>query len=275
MSEVREVMCRSILSESKISDLTLNPYKGCSNGCKYCYVRFMKRREAEAPISTGLVEAKINAPTVLLKQIKRMKAARKVMMSSVCDAWQEAEEKYKLSRKCLEILLDFGFRVSILTKRALVMRDFDLIEKAKGVSLGVTITTFDRKAAALIEPGASPPQERALIFEEARNRHIHTFLFFGPMLPFFSDREDNIKEIFRLAREQGIGSVCVDKLNYGPTVWTNIKDVILQNYPDIFDAYRRLLFDKYAKRRYLDGVRWRIARLRRASGYRGRVHILF
>ncbi len=117
MFQVKEVMCKSILSESKISDLALNPYNGCSNGCKYCYVRFMKRRLRNAPISTGVVEAKINAPTVLLKQIKRMKKPRKVMMSSVCDAWQQPEEEYKISRKCLEILLQFDFPVTIHFER--------------------------------------------------------------------------------------------------------------------------------------------------------------
>jgi len=275
MSEVKEMMCRSILSESKISDLALNPYKGCSNGCKYCYVRFIKRREAEAPISTGDVEAKINAPTVLLRQIKRMKAPRKVMMSSVCDAWQEAEEKYRISRKCLEILVEFDFGVSILTKRSLVLRDIDIIKRGKKISLGVTITTLDAKAAGLVEPGASPPEERALIFKEAQKENIHTFLFFGPILPFFSDGEDNIKEIFRLAREYRIGSMCIDKLNYGPTVWKNMSGIISQNYPRLFETYRRLLLDKCARRRYLNGVRGKIMRLRRASGYRGRVSILF
>jgi len=275
MFKVKEVMCKSILSESRISDLALNPYNGCSNGCKYCYVRYMKRRLRDAPISSGLVEAKINAPTALLKQIRRMKKPRKVMMSSVCDAWQQPEVKYKISRKCLEILLQFDFPVSILTKRSTVLRDFDLIEKAKDVSVGVSITTFDKKAALLIEPGASPPEERAEVLRQAKKRNIHAFLFFGPVLPVFSDSEENIKRIFDLARECRLRSICVEKINYGPTVWKHIKGVIAEHYPGLLGAYRRILLDKREMKRFLTGVKRKVYPIARASGFRGRANFLF
>ncbi len=73
MSEVREVMCRSILSESKISDLTLNPYKGCSNGCKYCYVRFMMRRDQPRPhrLPTITPKKRYRCQTVLICDISK------------------------------------------------------------------------------------------------------------------------------------------------------------------------------------------------------------
>jgi DNA repair photolyase len=275
MPTVKEVMCKSILSESKISELSLNPYSGCSNGCKYCYVRYMKRRIEDAPISAGVVEAKMNAPTVLLRQIRRMKEPRKVMMSSVCDAWQQAEETYGISRKCLDILLQFDFPISILTKRSTVMRDFDLLEKAKEVSIGVSLTTFDEKAASLIEPGASPPKERAQILIEAGKRGLRTFLFFGPLLPVFSDNEENIEKMLRLAKESGVRSVCVEKINYGPTVWKHIRACLAEHYPGLIGAYRRTLLDRNEMRKFLLGAKRKMYPMVRRSGLRRRVHFLF
>lgn len=143
---IKEIEAKSILTKSGIPgvDYCINPYVGCFHACKYCYATFMKRFTGHTEAWGSFVDVKVNAPDVLQKQLKN-KVKGRVMVSSVTDAYQPIEAKYKLTRKCLEILLQNQFPVDILTKSPLVLRDLDLIKKFKDIEVGVTITTNDDK----------------------------------------------------------------------------------------------------------------------------------
>ena len=127
---IREIKAKSILTKSGIPgvDYCVNPYVGCSHGCRYCYATFMKRYTGHTEAWGSFVDVKIHAPEILQRQLKRASMGR-VMISSVTDAYQPIESKYKLTRQCLEILLQSQFPVDILTKSPLVLRDIDLIKK--------------------------------------------------------------------------------------------------------------------------------------------------
>src|SRR3990172_5539619 len=143
---IREIKAKSILTKSGIPgvDYCINPYVGCSHGCRYCYATFMKKYTGHTEPWGSFVDVKINAPEILQKQLKRAKRGR-VLISSVTDAYQPIESKYKLTRQCLEILLQSQFPVDILTKSPLVLRDTDLIKKFKDIEVGITITTNEEK----------------------------------------------------------------------------------------------------------------------------------
>jgi len=126
---IREIKVKSILTRSGIPGYyyCINPYVGCAHGCKYCYATFMKRYTGHTETWGNFVDVKTNAPEVLQRQLKR--AIRgKVIISSVTDAYQPIEAKYKLTRQCLEVLLQHQFPTDILTKSPLVLRDMDLIK---------------------------------------------------------------------------------------------------------------------------------------------------
>ena len=155
---VREVSCKSLLNRSSIGDYSFNCYTGCTNGCIYCYARFMQRFHPHDEPWGKFVDVKINAADVLARQLRRL-APGSVFTCSACDGWQPVEKRYKLTRQCCLMLLDAGFHLNILTKRDLVLRDLDIF-KGRDVRLGVTITTPDEDMAILWEPKASPVSSR-------------------------------------------------------------------------------------------------------------------
>ena len=103
---IKEKRARSILSKSGIPgiDYCINPYTGCSHGCKYCYATFMKRFTGHMEAWGSFVDVKINAPEVLQRQMKNAPRGN-IMISSVTDPYQPIENQYKLTRQCLEVLL--------------------------------------------------------------------------------------------------------------------------------------------------------------------------
>jgi len=163
---VRETPCKSILNRGGISDYSLNCYTGCAHACVYCYARFMQRFHPHDEPWGGFVDVKVNAPEVLERQLRRAEPGR-VFVSSACDGWQPLEEKWRLTRRCCELLLARGFDVHALTKSDLILRDLDLF-KSRGGSVGVTLITLDEDLRRLWEPAASPIEARLQVLREAR-----------------------------------------------------------------------------------------------------------
>ena len=194
MSILREIAAKSILGKSGITDYCVNCYTGCSHSCIYCYARFMKRFSGHAEPWGQFVDAKINAPDILAREVSR-KPPGHVFMSSVCDAYQPAEKRYELTRKCIKILIDAGFHVGILTKSKLVTRDFDILEGHGNCGVGCTLTAMDEKLRFHIEPGASPTRERIGALEEACSRGIKAWAFLGPFMPGLSDTDEALESL--------------------------------------------------------------------------------
>ncbi len=190
---VKKVNCKSVLNRSGIHgvDYCINPYTGCSHACKYCYATYMKKYTNHSEPWGSFVDVKVGAPGVLEKQIKEKRG--NIYFSSVTDPYQPLERKYKITRKCLEVLLMRQFPVSIQTKSSLVLRDLDLIKRFGSVEVGFTICMGDKDARCL-EPGASPPSERIKALKQFHEAGIRTYVFMGPVIPGVSDPEDIVKK---------------------------------------------------------------------------------
>lgn len=203
--KIQEVSVKSVLSKSQVYDYTVNPYSGCSNACKYCYAAFMKRFTGHREPWGEFVDVKINAPEVLAKEIRR-KAMGRVWVSGVCDPYQPVEKRYRLTRKCLEILLRSDWPVTIQTKSALVLRDIDILKTSEIVEVGFSITTADEKIRRIFEPRASPISERINALKSLHTNGIKTFVMIAPILPGAE----------KLPRELAgvVDFVLVDRLNY-------------------------------------------------------------
>jgi len=211
MVKIKEVRAKSILNKSKIFDYCVNPYTGCQVNCRYCYARlFMRRYSGHSEPWGEFVDVKVNAPELLRRQLLRAKKGT-VWLSSVCDPYQPLEERYRLTRQCLEILAEARFPVNIQTKRTLVLRDLDIIERFEEIEVGMTLTTEDERIARMFEPGASPVGERISALEKIHSRGIRTFVFVGPLLP--GGPEGLIS-----ALAGRVDKVLVDRMNYLETV---------------------------------------------------------
>jgi DNA repair photolyase len=206
--QTNEITVRSILTKSGIPGMKycVNPYVGCAHACLYCYATFMKRFTGHHEPWGSFVDVKINAPEVLRRQLKRAERGT-VMVSSVTDAYQAVEARYKLTRKCLEVLSLFKFPVSILTKSPLVTRDMDIISKMDEVEVGLTITTDDDRTRKIFEPSAPPVAARIDALKKLHQAGINTYVFIGPLLPM--DPESLAKQISPYA-----GSILIDRMNY-------------------------------------------------------------
>lgn len=271
---VREVECRSLLNKSGLADYAVNCYAGCGHGCRYCYARFATRFSHPGEDWGGFVDVKVNARTVLEKEVKRRRTGR-VFMSSVCDGWQPAESRYGLTGQCLELLLRHGFPVTILTKNALVLRDLDLLEGKPDVEIGVTMTTLHEGVRKLIEPGASPAQARLHVLEEARRKGIESYAFVGPLLPGLSDTEENLSGLLKEMKETGVSYFYIDRLNLRFGVWPAVRTLFEKHYPHLLDDCRKVLFNAPEREAYTLRLASMARRIARNQGIEDRMMLCF
>jgi DNA repair photolyase len=222
---VRELYARSILSKSQVFDYVVNPYIGCQHGCIYCYARFVKRFTGHKEPWGQFVDVKINAPALLLQEINKKPPGR-VWVSGVCDPYQPLESIYDLTRRCLEILVRYDWPIIIQTKSALVLRDVKLFREAKGIEVGLTVTTGDERARQLFEPNAPPIEERIKALETMHLAGIKTYAMIAPMLPGVEELADEL--------EGKVDYVLIDKMNYHYGDWVYRKHNLQNAMSDDF-----------------------------------------
>jgi DNA repair photolyase len=205
---IKETTARTVLSKSGIEsvDYCVNPYVGCFHGCSYCYATFMKRFSGHTEQWGSFVDVKINAPGILRRQLAKAQRGT-VMISSVTDAYQPVESRYKLTRQCLEVLLEYQFPVSILTKSPLVYRDIDLLKQFNDIEVGITVTTDDDRIRKLFAPQAPPISARIRTLKKLYESGVATYAFIGPVLPMDPER---LAEKIR----PYVDSVLIDRMNY-------------------------------------------------------------
>ena len=174
---------------------SINPYRGCEHGCVYCYAR---PTHEYLGFSSGLdFETKImikeDAPELLRNELfSRKWQPQVVALSGNTDCYQPVEKKNQLTRRCLEVFLDFRNPVVIITKNHLVTRDIDILSQlAKYQCVGVTVsvTTLDPKLASLLEPRASTPKRRLAAIRALSDAGIPVGYLQAPMIPGLTDSE--------------------------------------------------------------------------------------
>ncbi|GFO55945.1 radical SAM protein [Geomonas sp. Red276] len=231
---VREIEAKSILTASKIYPYVINPYVGCQHACSYCYARYMKKFTGHREPWGTFVDVKINAAELLRKEVARKKKAT-VWMSGVCDPYQPLEEKYRLTRHCLQVLLEAEWPVVVQTRSPLVLRDIDIIGIGKSIEVGFSITTADDDIRKSFEPHAPPIAERVNALAELKRAKVRTYAMIAPILP----GAENLMEM--LAGK--VDYILVDRMNY--------------HYADAL--YRRLKLEERRSEEYASSVAHKIA----------------
>ncbi len=220
--KVQEVTCSTALSPSGLPglDYALNPYRGCSIGCVYCYSPAIVR---ETRPWGRFVDVKRNIPAVLAKELKR-KARGVVGIGTVTDGYQPLETRYHLTRYCLEQLTRFDFPVSIQTKSSLVLRDLEALRRLRDVEVGVTITTLDEGMRRRFEPFSSPSARRIETLRALNGAGIRTWAFIGPILPGATD--PTAEALLGAVRDAGTRHVLIDRLRFRPGVWERVDPAV-------------------------------------------------
>jgi DNA repair photolyase len=226
---VKEIRAKTILSKSKIYPYVVNPYTGCQHGCSYCYARFMKRVTGHKEPWGEFVDVKVNAPELLRKEIKKKKRAE-VWVSGVCDPYQPLEEKYRLTRQCLEILARNDWPVIIQTRSPLVLRDMDIIQDARDFEVGLSVTTADDAVRKLFEPDAPKIEDRIAALDTLHRAGIRTYAMIAPVLP----GAEGLAELLK----GKIDYVIIDRMNYNYADWVYRKYGLEDKLSD--DYYYRM-----------------------------------
>jgi DNA repair photolyase len=234
---VTEKTAKSILSVSQIYPYALNPYTGCQHACAYCYARFMQRYSGHQEPWGEFVDVKINAPELLAREITRKRPGR-VLVSGVCDPYQPLEAKYRLTRQCLEILLEHRWPLTIQTRSPLVLRDMDLLSRGAELEVGMSITTADDRVRRLFEPHAPTIEARINALGVLHDDGIRTFVMIAPILP-------GAEELAKLL-EGRVDHVILDRMNYHYADWVYRKYGLEdKRSPEYFSRVERILADQF------------------------------
>jgi DNA repair photolyase len=176
-------------------DASINPYRGCEHGCAYCYAR---PTHEYLGFSAGLdfetrILVKERAPELLRARLSaRSWKPQVVALSGVTDAYQPAERRLGITRRCLEVLAEFRNPVTVVTKSFLVSRDADLLRELAGfdaASVCVSITTLDPELQRRMEPRAAPPQRRLAAIEILAAAGVPVGVVVAPIVPGLTDHE--------------------------------------------------------------------------------------
>jgi DNA repair photolyase len=189
---------------------SINPYRGCEHGCIYCYAR---PGHEYFGLSAGLdFETKIfvkqNAAELLRKELMAPKwTGELIAMSGVTDCYQPIERKLRITRSCLEVLLEFRNPTALITKNHLITRDVDILgEMAQydGVGVSVSITSLRNEIQRVMEPRTSIPARRLAAVETLAKAGVRVNVMVAPVVPGLTDHE--IPAILQAAKDAGANS---------------------------------------------------------------------
>ncbi|MGE5122891.1 MAG: SPL family radical SAM protein [Acidobacteriaceae bacterium] len=236
---IREIHSKTILSPSQVYPYVINPYVGCQHNCSYCYARFMKRFTGHKEPWGQFVDVKVDAPALLRQEITRKRVGR-VWVSGVCDPYQPLEGKYRLTRQCLEILVEHNWPVAVQTRSPLVLRDVDILKPGKDVEVGLSVTTADEATRKLFEPQAPPIKARVRALGELHQAGIRTYAMIAPILP----GAEQLPEIL----SGKVDYVILDRMNYHYGDWVYRKYGLEANMTDeYFSMVEHVLKSAFAK----------------------------
>jgi DNA repair photolyase len=252
---VREVRARSLLRRQKhidswfLSGCGMNLYRGCLHDCAYC-----DGRSESYAVAGGFgeeVEVKINAVELLRRELAPLPRRRGLpppgfvlLGGGVGDSYQPPEERYRLARGALELLLEMGRPVHVLTKSTLVERDLGLLarihERSRAI-VSMSLSSTDERLSSLFEPGVPPASARLAVLSSFRRVGIPTGVFLMPVLPFLSDGEEALERALEQAAEAGVRFLVFGGLTLKPGRQQEHFLAALRAFrPELEEGYRKL-----------------------------------
>ena len=251
---------------------SLNPYRGCSHGCHYCYAMathayYGLSAEDFAPT----IFAKTNLADVLRRELARPSWLReKVAIGTATDPYQPCEGRLRITRAAIEAFHDRVSPISIVTKSTLILRDLDLLASLAGkteVSVNFSITTLDPDTWRKIEPGTPPPWKRLQVMQRLVEAGVRCSVFLAPILPGITDSTESIEQVIRAAKEHGAAAVWSSTLRLVPLVKEHYYDFVGESFPDLIPRYERAFPGANAPRAYQDAIQARVDRIRAEYGF--------
>jgi DNA repair photolyase len=232
---------------------TINPYRGCEFGCRYCYARytheFMEMRDGME--FEQKIYVKQHAAGLLRQELRRVKPHESIALGTATDPYQPAERRYEITREILEEFSRHrGFELGIVTKSNLVVRDLELlvqVAQSNRLSVHVTITTLDANLARILEPRAPRPDLRLDAVRALAQSGIRVGLSCSPVVPGITDAPADLEALIRAAAESGADYVFANPLFLKPCSAAIFIPFLEQNFPHLAENYRQ----RYQNRAFL------------------------
>ncbi|MBA3347285.1 MAG: radical SAM protein, partial [Actinobacteria bacterium] len=277
--EYREEPCRSALNRVKGMpfEWSLNPYMGCVHRCAFCYVRAFEQR-AQRPAGDrygSSIRVKANVAEVLAGELSRASwSGEGVVIGAATDPYQPAEGRYRLTRACLDVLVDAWNPFAIITRGLMIVRDLDLLvegTRRDDVSVTFSVPTLDREIWQRTEPGTAPPRQRLRALKVLVEAGVKAGVGMAPILPGLSDRPELLADVVRAAREAGATGIWANLLYLKPGTREHFLEALARDWPEQLPRYEEL----YGSTAYLpqpgtNPVRERVRGLAREHGIRDR-----
>lgn len=238
-----EIFPKTIVNKVESPDVgmmySMNPYQGCEHGCIYCYARNSFEYWG---YSAGLdfetkVLVKQNAPELLRKFLMHPKwDATPIMLSGNTDCYQPAEQKFRITRKLLEICNEFNQPVGILTKNAWIIRDRDVLQEMAAkqiVSAMVSITSLDETVRRAMEPRTTTAKQRLKVIETLSAAGVKMGVMMGPMIPGINEHE--MQRIMKAAKDAGASFTAYTFIRLNGAIKLLFHDWLYKNFPDRAD----------------------------------------
>lgn len=231
---------KSVIATNNSPDVgfeqSINPYRGCSHGCVYCFAR---PTHAYLGLSPGLdfetrLFYKDNAVELLRSELSKPSyVCKSIALGINTDGWQPLERRLEVTRRVLEVLAECRHPVTIVTKSALIVRDLDLLQQLARdqlVSVMLSITSLDSDIKRTLEPRTASPQARLKVIEQLSAAGIPVGVLVAPVIPALTDHE--MEHILEAAKSAGATSAGYVLLRLPHEVKDLFREWLAQHYPD-------------------------------------------
>ena len=274
----QEVTCKSALNGVKGMPFnwTLNPYRGCTHGCHYCFAR---RYQTQFELGPGdqfssIILVKVNLVDVLRRELDRPAWVREqVAIGTATEPYQPIEGHYKLTRGSLEALLAGRTPIGLVTKGPMVVRDADLLAEMGrrcGCTVYMRVPTVDDDAWRALEPGTAPPLQRLRAVRQLRDAGVNAGVLMAPVVPGFTTRPSKLEATIKAIADHGAAFMGANLMYLKGGTKDHFMEFLSKEFPQMVTSYNRLYAGAYASPDYVKAVRGMIDTLQQRYDLRGR-----
>jgi DNA repair photolyase len=259
----QEVTCRSALNRVQGMPFawTLNPYRGCTHGCHYCFARrYHVQFEMDADDEfASVILVKRNFVEVLRKELDRPSWTREqVALGTATDPYQPIEGHYRLTRGSIEALARAQTPVGLVTKGPMVVRDRDVLmdlTAAASCTVYMSVPTVDEDAWRILEPGTAHPLQRLRAVRELVDSGVNAGVLMAPIVPGFSSSRDKLERTIKAIADHGARFVGCNVMYLQDGTRSHFMKFIERDFPAMTPRFERLYARKYPPDRYRNEVR--------------------
>jgi len=270
----QEVRCRSALNrvQGMPFDWTLNPYRGCTHGCHYCFARrYHVQFEMDSDDEfASVILVKHNIVEVLAEEMDRPSWKREqVAFGTATDPYQPIEGHYKLTRRCLEVLARGRTPIGLITKGPMIVRDVDVLlahAKAASNTVYMSVPTVDEDAWRALEPGTAHPLQRLRAVRELHDAGVNVGVLMAPIVPGFSSSRSKIERTVKAIADHGARFVGCNVMYLQDGTRTHFLKFIEREFPNMLPRFERLYAKKYPPNDYRKEVQGMVRVLQQRYG---------